>query len=306
MDKIVITTTSFGKYEKKPLKLLEDKGFQISLNPYGRKLGKAEVLEICKDAVGIISGTEIIDRDLIQQLTKLRAISRCGIGMDNIDSKSAKEFGIKVFNTPDAPTLAVAELTIGLILSVLRRIAQADSNIRSGNWEKYMGNLLHGKKVGIIGLGRIGKKVALLVAPFEVEVLCCEPNPDESFIREHKIRNMPLHNLLSDSDIVTLHLTPQQEGYFIGASELGLMKKDSFLINTSRGNLIDEKALIDALRDKKICGAGLDVYEKEPYNGLLKKLDNVVLTAHMGSYAKESRVRMEIEAAENLIKGLGL
>jgi D-3-phosphoglycerate dehydrogenase len=306
MDKIFISTASFGEYDRWPIGALERKGLEARLNPYGRTLNAEETPHFLNGVIGLIAGTEVLDRKVLSSSPLLKVISRCGAGMDNIDLKAAEELGIKVFNTPDAPTLAVAELTITLIFVLLRHVIEADNSIRQGKWKKYMGNLLHNKKAGIIGLGRIGKKVAELLIPFGVEILCCEPNPDEKFINTYSVKNLPLEDVLSNSDIITLHLPPDTgRGYFIGKREIGLMKKSAFLINTARGNLIDEEALIYALKNNKICGAGMDVYEKEPYNGPLKELANVVLTSHMGSYAKESRIEMERQAVENLINGLG-
>ena len=305
MNKILISTTSFAKYDKRPIRILEEKGFDVMLNPHGRKLKAEEMAGFLDNVIGLVAGTEILNRDVLSSSRSLKVISRCGVGMDNIDLKAAEESGIKVFNTPDAPTLAVAELTIGLILALLRRIVEADHSIREGKWQKYMGGLLRDKKVGIIGLGRIGKKVAELLIPFGAEILSCEPSPDEDFMNTHGIKNMSLKDVLLNADIISLHLNHgTMKGYLIGKQEFDLMKRNSFLVNTARGNLIDEQALIEALKEDKIQGAAIDVYEKEPYSGPLKELKNAVLTSHMGSYAKEARIKMEMEAVENLIRGL--
>ena len=145
MSKIAITTTTYGKYDKGPLKFLEQGRFEVVLNPYGRKLKKHEIIEICKDAIGIISGTEFLDADIIGRLHNLQVISRCGSGLSNVDLDAAKRFGIKVFNTPDAPTLAVSELTIGLILNLLRKVSFMHGAIKNNKWEKLMGSLLSWK-----------------------------------------------------------------------------------------------------------------------------------------------------------------
>jgi len=306
MDKIFVSTASFGKYDTFPIRVLEEKGLEVALNPYGRKLNASDIVVFLDGVIGLIAGTEVLNREVLSYSDSLKVISRCGVGIDNIDLKAAEERGIKVFNTPLAPSLAVAELTIGLIFALTRRIVEADSSIREGKWKKYMGTLLHNKKVGIIGLGRIGKKLTELLLPFEVEILCCDVNPDEDFIKKYRIKNLPLKDLLANSDVITLHLSCKGRiPYIIGKEELGLMKQSAFLINTSRGSVVDEQALIEALKDNKISGAGIDVYEKEPYTGPLKELRNVVLTSHMGSYAKEARIQMEKEASLNLIKGLG-
>lgn len=307
MDKIFISTSSFAEYDKAPLAILKEKGLKAALNPHGRTLTKEEITHFLDGAIGLIAGTEVLDKDVLFSSRSLKVISRCGTGIDNVDVKAAETLDIKIFNTPDAPTLAVAELTIGLIFALLRRLVEADSGIREGKWKKYMGSLLHNKKVGIIGLGRIGKKVSELLIPFGVEILSCEPNPDKDFINTYRIKNMLLKELLPKADIVTLHLACNKEKrYFLGKEELALMKTSAFLINTARGGLIDEEALIDSLKNNKISGAAIDVYEREPYTGPLRELKNIVLTSHIGSYAKEARIRMEKEAIENLIKGLGL
>lgn len=299
MEKIVITTTSFGKYDKMPLKLLEDNGFEVALNPYERKLKKDEIVQLCKDAVGIIAGTEMLDGEVIKKLTNLKVISRCGIGLENVDLNTAKKAGIKVFNTPDAPMLAVAELTIGLILNLLRKINQMDIAVKKGKWEKLMGNLLHGKKVGIIGFGRIGKRVAELLKLFGCEIVYADPFVDDGLMG---LRRLSLKELLCWADIISIHVSSKDR--LLGKKEFQLMKKGTWLINVSRGEVIDEKTLFQALEKRQLSGAAIDVFEEEPYTGSLQKLDNVILTPHIGSYAEEARIQMEMQAAQNLLKGL--
>src|SRR5437016_5485697 len=158
--KIVTTTTTFGLFDKRPLTMLKQKGHEVVVNPYKRKLEEKEVVVLCQDADGMIAGTESLNDKVLEKLPRMKVISRCGVGMENVDLKKAKQLKIKVLNTPAAPALAVAELTIGLILNLLRKINFMDRNIRAGQWKKEMGNLLAGKKVGIIGFGRIGSKLA--------------------------------------------------------------------------------------------------------------------------------------------------
>jgi len=233
-------------------------------------------------------------------LPKLKVISRCGAGLDNVDLKNAKELNIKVFSTPYGPTLAVAELTLGLMLDLLRKITVMDRELRTGVWKKQMGSLLKGKKVGILGCGRIGQKVAELLTPLEVEIAYYD-----ICTLEGAILLMTKNELLSWADIITLHCSANTDGRpVIGESELKLMKDNSWLINASRGGLIDEKALLSALKKGKLSGAALDVFDNEPYEGPLRSLDNVILTPHIGSYAKEGRIQMEKDAVQNLINGL--
>ncbi len=301
--KILITTSSFGDYDKTPLGLLNNEGFEVALNPFKKTLTKEQAIQLYADADAVIAGTETIDHDVLSAAKKLKVISRCGSGIDNVDREFAAQKGIKLLATLDAPVIAVAELTIGLIISLLRKIPNSDRQIRAGNWKKDMGNLLFNKTVGILGMGRIGKKTALLLQCLGAKIIYFDPYLKNE-IKEYK-RCSSLEEILGSADILCLHLSFNQENKnIIGRKELAMMKKSALLINASRGGLIDEKALFAALSNRELAGAALDVFEKEPYSGDLAKLDNVVLTAHIGSYAQESRVAMEIEAAENLIKAL--
>lgn len=298
-DKIVVTTTSFAQYDVKPLEILSENGFEVVLNPYKRKLDTDEVVELCKDATGIIAGTETLDAATLKKMPSLKVISRCGSGMDNVDLDMAKKLKIKVYNTPDAPVIAVAELTVGLMLNLLRKVSRMHIAVKGGRWEKLMGGLLSKKCVGIIGLGRIGTKVEELLRPFGCKLAYYDPYVENSSL---KINKLTLEELLGWSDIVLIHAAGKE--MIIGGKEIRLMKAGAYLINTSRGEEVDEKALYLALKDGRLSGAALDVFRKEPYDGPLKELDNVILTPHIGSYAKEARAEMEIEAAKNLLNGL--
>lgn len=303
---ILITTDSFGEYDTRPLDKLKSEGFDIILNPFGRELSKDESMSLYSDDIeGVIAGTEIIDAEIIKKASSLKVISRCGVGLDNIDLEAAKKAGIKVFNTPGLVTNAVAELTVGLIFACLRRIVEADRMMRQGEWKKPMGFLLEGKRMGIIGLGNIGKKVVELCSGLRVKFLAYDIKKDKIFADKHRVTYLDLDHLVSQSDIIIIHLPLTEETRnLINKDRINGMKQEAFLINTSRGNIVDEAALVKALREKKIAGAALDVFEKEPYQGPLTELDNVILTAHIGSYAREARVKMEGEAVENLIRGL--
>ena len=299
MKKVAITTTSFGQYDENPLKTIQAGGHDVVLNPYGRKLKKDEIVELCKDTAGIIAGTELMDAEILEKLTDLKVISRCGTGLDNIDLSAAKRLGIKVFNTPDAPTIAVAEMTIGLILNLLRKINRMDFALRQDRWEKLMGNLLYGKNVGIIGFGRIGKKVAELLKPFGCRIKYYDPEAETA---DSDIKKVELNELLEGSDIISIHVSTKEQ--IIGESEIKQIKKGAWMVNVSRGGAVDENALYHALKEGYLTGAAIDVFVQEPYTGQLKELGNVILTPHIGSYAKEARVKMEMDAVENLLKGL--
>ena len=301
MKKVFISTTSFAKDDMRPLEFLRKEGLEVCMNPLGRKLAENEIIGFLTDVDFLIAGTESLTRKVFESAKKLRIISRCGAGMDNVDIQAATEFGIKIYNTPYGPILAVAELTIGLILDLLRKITLADCEVKAGIWKKRMGNLLHEKKVGVVGFGKIGQKIAELLTPFGVDISYHDIHDKQSLLCSFK----KMDDLLSWADIVTLHCTASADGKpIIGENELKRMKKTAFLINTSRGGLVDESALYRALSRGHLSGVALDVFEQEPYNGPLMKLENVVLTPHIGSYAKEARVEMEIQAVENLLKGL--
>lgn len=303
--KILISSASFGKIDQGSMKIMENAGFTPILNPYGRKFEFDEFVELIKDVVGLIAGTEAITAELLANAPMLKVISRYGVGMDNIDLKAAKRYGIIVCNTPEAPSQAVAELALTLMLNLYKRVGEADKNIRSGGWLQLNGRLLSGKTLGIIGLGRIGKKLVKLVHPFEMKIYAYDPYPDYDFISSNDVKLMSLNDVLAQSDIISLHVPLVDKTYhIIGESELSLMKKDAIIINTSRGGLIDEEALVKALKNGHIGGAGIDTFEEEPYKGDLTTFDNVVLTCHMGSATVETRRQMEIETVNNLISNL--
>ena len=298
MPNIFISTSSFGKEDAHPLEFCRQ-GHQVSLNPHGRTLKSEELVVLAHQADALIAGTETLDRVTLEKLNRLKVISRCGVGLDNVDLEAAKERNIQVFSTPLGPTVAVAELTVGLILNLLRLVIPMDRDVREGLWKKRMGNLLKGKNVGILGFGRIGQKVAELLSPFAVQIAYYDPAPAGDFSYISK----PLQDLLGWADVITLHCPPSSAP-ILGAPEFNLMKKGSWLVNAARGGLVHEGALYQALKTQHLAGAALDVFLEEPYAGELRNLENVILTPHIGSYAKESRIEMEWEAVRNALKGI--
>lgn len=305
MNKVLTSPSSFGKISTEPYDLLEKNGFDIIKNPYGRKLTEEEVIELGRDCVGIVAGVEPLTAKVMDNLVKLKCISRVGVGMDNVDMDYARKKGIKVVNTPDGPTRSVAEMTIALTFSLLRKIPQADSNIKKGIWKKETGNLLSGKQIGIIGLGRIGKMVAEIFMLLGNKVVGYDIFIDSDWTKKHKIEIVSIEEILTQSDIITMHVPPKEDGTFVLGSELlSKMKPTSMLINAARGGVIDEDYLHDMLLNNSIAGAALDVFTQEPYKGNLTNLNNVVLTPHLGSYAAEGKLKMEIDAVSNLLVNL--
>jgi D-3-phosphoglycerate dehydrogenase len=304
--KILITSTSFFKAGPVPLQQLKEFNCEIIENPYGRPLKEDELIPLLVDVDGVIAGLDEFGEKVLKSSNRLKVISRYGVGIDNIDMEAAKRLGIFVINTPDVNTQAVADLTFGLILSVSRKIPQSHQSTRKGRWERFIGREVYGKRLGIIGLGRIGKAVANRAKGFEMEIIAYDVQRDESFAETLEIKFLPLDDLLMEADFVTLHcgLNPQTKG-LIGPRELGLMKETAYLINTARGELVNERALYEALKEGKIAGAGLDVYEQEPpLESPLLSLENAVTTGHIAAYTDEAIKEMALASVNNLLSAL--
>lgn len=299
---IALTTSSFGVYDRTPIRLLEEAGYEVRLNPYERKLSPEEVTEVFAGCIGVVAGTETISREAMKSLPELKVISRCGVGMDGVDQDAATELGITVVNTPFGPTQATAEMAVGLIFNVLRRINAMDRDLRSGVWKKRMGRQLSGKKVAVLGLGRIGGRVAGMLSAMGCEVGFFDPIAPEM---DSPYEFMPFKELLQWAEIVTLHCAGQCDcSTVLGREELAILSPGTIVINCSRGELLDEKALVELLQSGHLGGAGLDVYRDEPYSGPLLDMENVVLTPHASSYTMEGRAAMELDSVKNLLAAL--
>ena len=301
-ENILIGPSSFGVIDRTPIKRLAEEGFKIINNPFGRKLTKTELIERLNDRVtGLIAGLESLTREILER-SQLKVISRCGVGMSNIDLGAAKELGITVCSTPDAPTQAVAELTLGSLLCLIRQVPQMDRDLHDGKWNKRIGIELKGKTVVIVGLGRIGQRLAELLLPFKAKILAVDPYIKNENYDGENISLVSLEEALVQADIITLHASGQD--CILGLKELNLVDKKFFLLNAGRGNLIDETALIKSIEKGQLKGAWLDTFEQEPYTGPLTRYPEVILTPHIGSYSAECRKEMESQAVDNLISGL--
>lgn len=298
---VLISTSSFNLANFAQLSDLEKAGVEVKLNPFAARLTEKQVIDLLgTDTIGLIAGLEPLTKNVLHAAKSLKVIARVGTGLDSVDLVAAKELEIIVLNTPDAPTKAVAELTIAHILGLLRHLSQADRQIRNGIWKGLMGSLLETKTVGIVGFGRIGKRVATLLSAFGASVLISDAQ-----VKSGDFQNVGLDELCTRSDIVSLHL-PYSEAthHIIDEKRINLMKKGSFIVNISRGGLVDEAMLLVALKSGHLAGAALDCFEQEPYEGELRNLENVQITAHMGSYARETRDLMEQEASRLLVNAL--
>lgn len=301
---ILISTSSFDLQNNQILQRLQQQGFEIILNPYGRKLKESELLELLNDdVVGMIAGVEPITRNVISSAKSLKIISRCGIGTDSVDLVAAAEMGIPVHITPIAPVIAVAELAVSLILATLRRISEADRQLREGTWKPLMGRLLASQVVGLLGYGRVGNRVGQLLKTFGAKRIAYDIAGNSLFADTVCISS--LDEFLAMATVVTIHIPYSKENHhLVDRNFINKMQAGSILINTSRGGIVDEEALYDALVSGHLAGAALDVFEEEPYTGKLASIPQVILTPHMGSYAKEARTQMEEEAAQNLFDNL--
>jgi D-3-phosphoglycerate dehydrogenase len=298
---ILIGPSSFSEVDKMPLERLAHAGFKTVNNPYKRKLTREELKTLLDDDVcGIIAGLEPLDREVLHG-TKLKVISRVGSGLSNVDLEYCREQGIVVCSTPDGPTDAVAELTLGAMLGLLREIPRMSSALHRGEWDKRIGKQLRGKTVAVIGYGRIGRRVAQLLRPFEVTLIVVDPCLTPAALTNERL--MPLSDAISLADIITLHNSG--ETCLIAEDEIARMKPGVFLLNASRGGVISEAALAQGIQSGKIAGAWLDTFVQEPYRGILEHLPQVIITPHVGSYTTECRIAMENQAVTNLLKALG-
>lgn len=298
---ILISTSTFNLDNFSELAEIRRSGIEVKLNPFKTRLTEDQVTELLgTNTIGLIAGLETLNEKVLAAATALKVIARVGTGLDSVDLAAAAKLEITVLNTPDAPASAVAELTIGHILSLLRNIASTDRQIRNNIWQGQMGSLLETKTIGIVGFGRIGQRVADLVSAFGAKVVVSDP-----YSQTQDYENCALDELCQKVDILTLHIPyADTTHHIIDARQIQLMKKGSFIINISRGGIVDEEALLQALKSGHIAGAALDCFEHEPYFGPLSKLENVQMTAHMGTYARETRDRMEREASLLLVRSL--
>ena len=287
--------------------ILEKNGLKVTYEPeitpeqIAEKIGNFEVV--------VVRSRTKMTRELVEKADKCQVIARVGVGLDNIDQESAKEKNIRVINAVEGAITAVAELVIGLMLSMAREIPRADREIRNGNWIKkeLMGTELKGKYLGIVGLGNIGKRLGRLTRALNMNIIGYDVMPiDDEFAKEVGLMKADLDTLLSSADYVSLHVPLlDSTHHLINAKKLKLMKNTARIINTSRGGVIDEEALYNSLNEGNLAGAALDVFEMEPATGnKLTTLPNFVATPHMGAQTKEAQLLAANIIAEKIIQVL--
>jgi len=306
MYKVLITTVPFGDKNRLPLDLLENAGVEYLVNPLNKKLTEDELAEMVTNFDVIIAGTEQITEKVMNKASNLKMISRVGIGLDSVDLLAAEDRNIVVSYTPDAPAPAVAELTVGMMLTLLRSVHVSNSQMHQGQWYRYFGKRLSEITIGIIGIGRIGTGVLQHLKGFgNPKILVNDISPNANLEQEFNIEWADKDQIYKEADIVSLHipLTSVTKN-MVCKNNLLSMKKDAIIINTSRGGIINEKDLYEVMQAGHLSGAAIDVFEQEPYDGQLREIERCLLTSHMGSMSVDCRTRMEIEATEEAVRFL--
>lgn len=308
--KVFISSRSFGAQCEEAVDIIKQVA-DVERSTFGRPLNEADLVEVLPHYEGIIIGVDEITEKVVEACDRLRVVAKHGAGVDNIDLDACTKKGVIVTYVPGINADSVADFTFCLMLALARKLISADASARAGKWEskKFMGTELFEKTLGIIGAGAIGQRVARRATGFDMRLLCYTAHPEKhrKEAREYEIKFVDLDTLLKESDFVSIHcaLTPETRG-LIGERELRMMKNSAFLVNTSRGPVLDEKAVYEALKERWIAGAGFDVYAQEPpgaENPLLQ-LHNAVVAPHIASYTREALVRVDLTQARDVVKAL--
>ena len=284
-------------------KMLLDAGFELACNDTGRKLDRDEQKALIADAFAVIAGTESYDDDMLAAAPNLKLVVRFGVGTDNFDLEAMKRRGIAVGVISN--NNSVAEFAVALILGIMKNLRLFDDAVRQGKWSRFTMRELKSKTVGILGFGRIGRRLAQLLQGFDVELVAYDPYMNEAEAQRLNVKSVSLDELLACSDVVSLHIpaTPQTH-HLINRETIAKMKDGAYLVNTSRGVLIDESALKEALESGKLAGAALDVYEREPITKdlPLNSVDNILLAPHVAALSVETNYNAGITCAESVIR----
>ena len=301
--KIAIGPSSFAEADPKPLALLKAAGCDVVPNPFGRRLTEDEIIEHLKGVDGLIAGLEPLNAKVITSAPQLKAIARVGIGVANVDFDAAAKHDVKVSYTPDEPTRAVAELTLAAALHLCRALGPMDKAIHAGGWKKMISPGVDGADVLIVGYGRIGRRTADLFRAIGANILVADP-----FLKAGDVGDdaslVSLDDGLARADIISLHAAG--EDVILGAAEFAKVKPGAVLLNSARGGLVDQDALVAALDGDALAGAWFDAFWQEPYSGPLQNRDDVLLTPHASTYTTRCRLGMESKAVENILADLGL
>lgn len=298
-----VTSYPFGISSPDPVDMLTAAGFTVRLSPHRRKHTPAETAALLGDVDVLVAGTEPLPASVLAAgLPRLKHVARVGVGLDGLDVAFCAANGIAVTYTPDAPARSVVEQVFGLLISVSRRLVEAHEGLRRGEWNRLTGVLWDGKTLGILGCGRIGKQVAEIARAFRMRVLAHDIREDHEWAGRHGVEYVSLDALFARSLAVTVHLPYDHSTEDLVCERLlRLMPRGGFLLNTCRGEVLDEDGLFRCLIDGHLGGAALDVYRDEPYHGPIRSLPNVFLCCHQGSCSHDGRYAMEMGAAENTV-----
>jgi D-3-phosphoglycerate dehydrogenase len=302
--RVLVTPRSYARDDPALRSHLEAAVGEVVYSTVGRALTAEELLELIPGVDGFIAGLDAITREVMQAAGRLKIIARYGVGVDNVDLEAARERGIVVTNTPGANSVSVAELTVGLLFALLRTIPEAAATTRAGEWPRMQGLTLAGKVVGLIGFGAIGKEVARRLGGFQCTLLACDPAADRAQAEALGVQIRPHEEIIREADILSLHLPLLPETReMVNADFLGRMKPGAFLINTARGELVDEGALVAALASGHLRGAALDVFSQEPPDGQnpLLAMPQVIVTPHIGSHTDGAANAMGWMALRDLL-----
>lgn len=306
--RVLITSPQLQRTIDDHRQKLAEHGIEAELPPVVQQLSEERLMELLPGADGIVVGDEPMSRTVLENADRLRVISKWGVGIDNIDLDAAREMGIQVTNTPGMFGDEVADVVIGYLVLLARQLNRIDSGVRRGEWPKPEGVSLADRTLGVIGLGHIGLAVGRRAVAMDMRVLGTDVREESgSAAREAGVEVVELAQLFRDADVVSLNcpLTPENR-HMMNASSLATMKRGAWLINTARGGLVDESALVAALEDGQIGAAALDVFETEPLpdGSPLRQFDRVILGAHNASNTAEAVTRTSVAAIDNLIRGL--
>lgn len=293
--KVVVGASSFGDSNEDVVKILTDRGIEVVKNPYKRRMNQEEIISHLQGADGLLAGLEPLNEEVFSKCPNLKAIARIGIGMDNVDIDAAKKHGIKVSNTPEGPTNAVAEMTLTMLLNICHNIIPANTDVHNGVWKKRLGKSISELTVFVIGYGNIGRRTAMLLKNFGANLLIYDKfNEKES--------TCTMEEGLRIADVITIHASGKEE--IITKEMISKMKDGVIILNSARGGLISELGVYEGLKSGKISGFWGDALWQEPYDGILKECDNAILTPHICTYTKLCRDSMEKQAAENILRDL--
>lgn len=306
MKKVVSTSPTFGKYSQKPIEMLKEAGYELVLVPREQTRTVEQMAEVVKEADALIVGVEPVTEEVIAGAKKLKVIAKHGAGVDNIDLKAASKANIPVTNAPGANSHAVADYVFALMLSVCRNIPNVYNKLKNNSWNIHVGVEVFNKTIGVIGTGKIGSEVIRRAKGFNMDILAYDLYPNKELEEKYNVKYVSLEELLQNADFVTLHVDlTEQTRNLISEKQFQMMKKTSVLINTSRGVTVCEKSLYQALKDRQIFAAALDVFETEPVGqSPLLELDNFIGTPHSAGYTEEALTTVGIITAQNIIDEL--